>query len=80
MGIAKTMSAIGEYNFFSPDYHQFIVKLEQLFHVNIHASFYDHVYVDVVEPKEIEDKNFDFNFLETYNLHVDIFTFGSFEK
>ena len=75
MGVAKTMNAIGEYDFYSSDFNQFIEKLGNLFKVNIHAGFIDNIYVNGITPKAIEDKYFNFNFSESYNLHVGIFAF-----
>lgn len=75
MGIAKTMNAIGEYNFYSSDFNQFTEELAQLFCVNIHASFFDYNYANGAEPEDIEDKYLNFNFSETYKLHVGIFSY-----
>ena len=76
MGIAKTMNAIGEYDFYSSDFNQFTEKLAHLFCVNIHASFFDHNYANGAEPEDIEDKYFNFNFSETYKLYVGIFSYN----
>lgn len=75
MGIAKTMNAIGEYNFYSSDFNQFIEKLAHLFCINIHATFFDNDYGNGAEPEDIEDKYLNFNFSETYKLHVGIFSY-----
>jgi len=56
MGIAKTMNATGEYNFHSSDFNQFIEELGQLFHINIHASFFDHHNANGIEPEDTDDK------------------------
>jgi len=76
MGIAKTMNAIGEYDFYSSDYRQFIEKLGELFRVNIRAHFFDQTLAEEEDYTEIEDEYFDFHFSETYNLHVDHFEFN----
>ena len=74
MGIAKTMIAYGEYDFYSFDFNQFIEKLAQLFCVNIHASFFEFGCVNGEEPEDIEDKYYNFDFPETYKLQIDIFS------
>lgn len=76
MGIAKTMNAIGEYNFYSSDYNQFIEKLGQLFQVNIQAHFFDNGYFygeDFNEAGfiEIEPHLYDFHFSETFRVEVE---------
>ncbi len=39
MGIAKTINAIGEYDFYSPDYHFFAKTISMLFKVNLNINF-----------------------------------------
>lgn len=75
MGIAKTINAIGEYDFYLADFNKFAEKLGQLFKVNIHAQFFDNVYINGVVPDKIEDKHFDFNYPETYWLAVNFYQY-----
>ncbi len=75
MGIAKTMSAVGEYTFYSSNHGKFIEKLGKLFHVNILARFFETTIAEEESFGGIEDKYFDFRFSETFYLDVGFFNY-----
>ncbi len=72
MGIAKTVNAIGDYNFYSLDYNKFAKKIGNIFEVNINLSF---------SSKEDElindDICFKFNQKDTYHLNAFIYHFDN---
>ncbi len=54
MGIAKSISAIGEFGFYSDDYKIFASTIGQFFSANIKARFFDHLCEDEILKKNDE--------------------------
>jgi len=72
MGIAKTINAIGEYDFYSPDYHSFAKTISILFKVNLNISFF--AYIDEEETEyDRTSEFFEIGEKDTFNLTVNYF-------
>jgi hypothetical protein len=72
MGIAKTINAIGGYDFYSPDYHTFIKTISLLFKVNLNVDFFAHLSEEESEYDK-ESEFFDFGEKDTFSLTVNYF-------
>lgn len=74
MGIAKEISVVGEYDFYSPDYKEFAKNLANLFHVNLELGFFYFTMKDCSVEKENEFLNFGYK--ETYHLEVSYYDYN----
>ncbi len=68
MGMNKSLSAVGEYNFYSADYQVFAQKLASIFHVNIEVAV--HGYTDENEFPNKANEVFDFQYDKQEYLDV----------
>lgn len=68
MGMNKSLSAVGEYDFYSADYQVFAQKLASIFQVNIKATFHD--YTDNNEFANKANEVFDFQYNKQESLYV----------
>ncbi len=73
MGIAKTINALGEYNFYSADYSSFCQKVSRLFGVNLTVYHWSCIEDDTTYDKD--EEYLDIGATETYKIticyHVD---------
>lgn len=74
MGIAKTINAVGEYNFYSNDYRIFVKPILELLNVNLNVDFIT-FYEDIEAEHEMEHVFFDNGSKNTYNLTVEYFKY-----
>lgn len=72
MGIAKTINAIGAYDFYTSDYRLFIKTISTLFNVNLNVSFIAHIEEEKTEYDK-ESEFFDISQKDTFNLTVNYF-------
>lgn len=72
MGIAKTINAIGEYEFYSSDYKLFIKTISALFEVNLTVNFLTHFEEEKTEYEK-ESEFFDIGQKDTFCLTVNYF-------
>lgn len=67
------MEALGEYDFYSPDYRVFVQSVSRIFGVNIEVRFdYDPMKEELIAK---ENELFNFNYEQTYTLIVWYFQF-----
>lgn len=74
MGIAKDISAVGEYDFYSPDYKEFAKTIAKLFHVNLELGFFYCTMQDC--SAENENEFFNFGYKDTYHLEVSYYDYN----
>jgi len=77
MGIAKTMNAVGDYSFYSPDYKQFARILGNLLKVNFNAYFFSCFSDETYDDRAPEF--FDFQFNSCCALHVNAYQYNEGE-
>ena len=68
------MSAVGEYDFYSPDYKGFAKTIANLFHVNLELGFFHYTMKDSYIEKENEFLNFGYK--DTYHLEVSYYDYN----
>ncbi len=68
MGMNKSLSAVGEYDFYTADYQVFARTIANIFQVNIEAIFHDHT--DNNDFADKADEVFDFQYDKQASLNV----------
>ena len=72
MGIAKTINAIGKYDFYTFDYIEFANKISSVFNVNLELFFI--YYIDEFdEVSEKENELVDAGYIDTWRLSINYF-------
>ncbi len=72
MGIAKTINAIGGYDFYSSDYELFIKTISKIFKVNLNVNFLAQIEEENTEYDK-ESEFFDMGQKETFSITVNYY-------
>lgn len=75
MGIAKTINAIGKYDFYTFNYEEFTKKISTFFNVDLEIVFFHHIdeFEEYDEFSSLENETLNSGFTDTWKMTINYF-------